>query len=241
MAVLTALLLALQADAPSAVADAIRKTLLLAEPGFHVLSAVSKTRAEKSYEVLFDAVGAAGAAPLGKKGSALRCAPGVLLLDVDTARTKKTQAIRVGDQVWVYAPLFGEWLPPDEAGETGIAYGLTNPDELLRLIAQRAWNARFKGKDLEIALQGAPAVALANKLTNENWVNARVDVRLQRDAAGRLASIDLDVAAANAQGPVNLTAAFQLGRYGQVAVPAKMGTIAFSKRIQTAIAAQLNR
>ncbi|HEX7898710.1 MAG TPA: hypothetical protein VF950_13180 [Planctomycetota bacterium] len=217
------LLLSLQAEAATVAADTLRKT-----------------RAEKCFEAVFEGECTVAGKRIGKKGSGLRCAPGILLLDIETVGGKRTRAVRVGERAWVYSLLGRAWLAHDDTDEAGVAHGLLNPDKLLSLLAEHAPNAKAKGADLEIQVEGAKAVALANALVpNQEWTQARAAVLLQRDAQGLLASVHIDASVRNAQGPADLSATFKLGRFGQVAVPAALGTVPFSPEVAAAIADQL--
>jgi hypothetical protein len=236
------LLLALQADLESAVANAIRMTLLMVDPGVAAAQSIRKTREQHGYEVVFDGKVGPPQALIGKKGSGVHCAPGILLVDVETDGRKRTQAIRVGNRSWVYSPIHTVWMAPDEAGEVGITHGLMNPDELLGLTGAHAAAARFKGRDLEITLNGARAVALARKLAPDHQVaNAAITILLKRGPGGLLSAVEIDAALNNPQGAFTFSAKFQLSRFGQLPVPAGIGAATFSKAITAAIRTHLGR
>ncbi len=198
--------------------------------------AILKTRAEPGYEVSFEAVVKVPGAQFTRKGAGRRCGPGVLILEYEEVGGKQVRAVRAGNRSWVYAPIQDEWMAPDEAGEVGVTYGLQNPDEVLRLLGEEAALAVPKGAELEIQVNGARAVALARKLTpNQGFANADMTALLKRDAAGRVASIDLDVRVVGAGGPGDLRATIQVIRFGRVPVPAALGPAGSKVKISPAI------
>jgi hypothetical protein len=259
MAVLTTLLLALQADAPSAVADAILKT-----------------RAEKSYEVAFSGEGRLpNGDPIKRAGKGLRLAPGVLILDYEISGGKKVRAVRAGvlqacpahgtsfktgacdrcgaartpskaPRVWSYANAHGRWMTSDEASEAGAASGFQNPDDLLEVLSRFAANAR-PGKDgLGIDLKGDDAAKAAGALApGHDWdpKEAMLSAVLKADLQGRLATVSITASLRGAAGPAKLAATLEVGKYGQAELPRRLGSdqepVPFSLEVRAALEEEL--
>lgn len=208
--------------------------------------ALLRTRAESGYEVSFEAVATVPGTRFTRKGEGRRCGPGVLLLEYDEVGGKQVRAVRAGNRSWVYHPFAEDWMAPDEAGEVGVTHGLQNPDDILRLLGEETGLAQPKGPDLEIAVAGARAVALAGKLApNQGFAKADITALLKRDAAGRIGSIEIDAAVVGPAGAGTLKATIRVTRFGRVPVPATLGpagaAVPLGPRIRAALHAELAR
>jgi len=242
--------------------------LLLLALQAEAVDALRQTRAEKSYEVTFTSSTAIGRGdPLNRKGTVCWWKAGVILVDSTGSGQEVVRAARAGTQfacekhgpsfkstpceagaprwptplprTWVH--FLGAWTPADEVGKAGVTSGFQNPDELLRLIEAHARLAQPMKGGWEISLKGLAALNVANRLDPErNFVaqNAALSALLKLDQ-GRVVSMDVDATLATPDGAVTFTASARLGSFGQVAVPAALGTDPFSADVAAAIADQL--
>lgn len=191
--------------------------------------------------------------PLDRKGSVRWWKAGVQILDYEASGQQSTQAVRAGVQygcvdpkhgtvfkparcaecgvaraatkiprVWIHDSVQG-WMSADEYGQPSVASGFQNPDEVLGLLETYADQARAEKGVWVIALAGADAIKIANKLAPvQNLVAARISVTLRLDA-GRISAMEIEANVQTKDGAGLFTASARLGSFGRVAVPNALG------------------
>lgn len=243
--------------------------LLLLALQAEAVEALRQTRVEKCYEVAFtSSTGIGRGDPLDRKGTVRWWKAGVIIVDSTGSAEEVVRAVRAGTQfacakhgssfkstpcescgaprqrtplprTWVH--FLGAWTPADEVGKASVTSGFQNPDELLRLIEAHVKLAQPMKGGWVIALKGQDALNAANKLDPERKFvaqNAALSALLKLDQ-GRVVSMDVDATLATADGAVTFTASARLGSFGQVAVPAALGTVPFNPDVAAAITKQL--
>ena len=158
-------------------------------------AAVEKTRAQKSYSVSFEAViRAPDSDPMKIKGETVWIAPGVLFTQYTASGGEEVRLMRVGEKVWLYHMLAGEWLSADEIGKPGAGRGVQNPDEVLAAVVKASDQAVLGGKDgvgeiLEMKLDGTALQKVMRQqgaAGSMDWAKSAGTVRLVAGSADGL-------------------------------------------------------
>lgn len=145
-------------------------------------NAIQKLREEPSYRTKFRAVvHAPGSDPLVIEGESVWVKPGVLYIQYLGSGGDQKRIIRVGDKVWMYHELLGDWVTSEEMGTPGAGRGVQNPDEVLSVVRKYAPKARASGDTLEIPFGGTDIETIMKEQANAgtfDWKKSEAWARL---------------------------------------------------------------
>lgn len=250
------LALALRADPPSAVAEA-----------------VGKSRAERNYEFAFSSETRVGRGDaLKRRGSGAWWKPAALVLDYESSGNEKVLVVRAGNlfscgahspaydakhcgacgkprretpipRVWTYTPLF-RWSPPDVANLTGAGMGYQNPDRMLELLEGQAAKAKAERGGFRIVVEGGEAIKLAQDYSAKKVDVAReaeLSAWIKIDPRGRIASVEVRAKLSIAEGEAEQSVKLEFLRYGEAVPPETLGrpAVALSPELKDALAEAL--
>lgn len=155
-------------------------------------SAVAKTRASSSYEVVFKAtIKTPNSDPMVLEGRTVWVKPGVLYIHSTASGGDEKRIVRVGDRVYLYYEQVEDWVDAAEAGQSGAGRGIQNPDEVLAVLAGQLEKAAFAAerKGIRLSLAGADLEKVMKEQANRgsfDWASSNAEVLLELSPDGRL-------------------------------------------------------
>jgi hypothetical protein len=122
--------------------------------------------------------------------------------------------------IWVHHPIAG-WVTADELGDSGVARGMQNPDEVLRVLVNHLSGAKARpGGGVSLAFGGADIERIMREQAQRgafDWSKSDAAAEFQIDSEGRLKSFSVRATLTstdpNVRGRVNYVAEIEVVEY----------------------------
>jgi len=154
--------------------------------------AIYATRTQQRYETAFKIHKNVGGTDIDYEGTSLTVGQGILIERYLVTGGREVSAVRAGKVVWIWveAGKESQWVSTDESGDSDIARGEQNPEEVLAILAANLNETAFDAKgvpELRLTGKALAAVLRANPaLDGVDPEKSRLAVRFDLDKSGRL-------------------------------------------------------
>lgn len=107
-------------------------------PSATARSAIRATRAQRSYRAKFEATMQTSIGSVTIKGECVRVSPGVVYIQYTGSGGDQKRIIRIGEKVWIYHEVLGDWVTSEELGSPRAGRSFENADEVLAALDRGA-------------------------------------------------------------------------------------------------------